>query len=386
MIRRHPLLALPTLLVAMFVLAFGAEAARASMHLTMHIKGAGQVQDATGRALCSSDNPNDEVVGARCELDTSFQLMPLAAIPADSPRDNWHFSSWAGDCQQPSPTSPTCTVVGHPLFPVSRSVTVRFEDHQSPKLTLLGGPQGTVLDESATFTFESDEPREGTFICRLAGEHDFELCPSGTRFYSSLSRGQHVFEVRARDASGNESESQWRYWYVDFDRDGDRYDHPGPGAREPTDCDDSDAAIYPGAREIPQNNIDEDCNRVDAPYPEITSLVRYRAKTTAGLTRISLLSVIRPPEGTPAELRCRGQGCRFSSRRRVAAPGARAIQFTRDLRNVRLRRGAVLEVRITHPGMLGKVVRISVGRRGTVSDIALCLPPGAMRPTSCSAR
>lgn len=161
-------------------------------------------------------------------------------------------------------------------------------------MTLDDGPQGTVSDESASFGFSSDEPG-GTFLCRLVDEDAYSLCPSGSAHYSNLSRGQHIFEVRARDASGNESVSQRRYWFMDFDRDGDRYDHPGPGAREPTDCDDSDATVYPGAREIPQNNIDEDCNRVDAPYPEITSLVRYRAKTTAGLTRIPLLSVIRPP-------------------------------------------------------------------------------------------
>ena len=32
------------------------------------------------------------------------------------------------------------------------------------------------------------------------------------------------------------------------------------------DCDDDEASVYPGATEIPQDGIDQDCDRIDAPY------------------------------------------------------------------------------------------------------------------------
>jgi Putative metal-binding motif len=41
-------------------------------------------------------------------------------------------------------------------------------------------------------------------------------------------------------------------------------DADGDGVRRPTDCDDTNPAIHPGAVDIPDNRIDEDCNGVDA--------------------------------------------------------------------------------------------------------------------------
>jgi hypothetical protein len=80
-------------------------------------------------------------------------------------------------------------------------------------------------------------------------------------------------------------EAGWRY-YPDADADGygDAADpgtiylvDPGPGfSLDNTDCDDTDAAINPGATEICENGIDEDCSGADLPCPtNITSSYDY---------------------------------------------------------------------------------------------------------------
>jgi len=50
----------------------------------------------------------------------------------------------------------------------------------------------------------------------------------------------------------------------DADRDGFRTTYPGE-----LDCDDTNPAIYPGATEIPNNGIDEDCDGIDSVTTEI---------------------------------------------------------------------------------------------------------------------
>jgi hypothetical protein len=368
--------ALLTLLAALLVFALGAEAAQADVRID--VWGTGTVK--LGSFSCESKNANEHELGATCNVGSGLlQIFTAELTPAQ--RSNWGFAGWSGNCQPPTGgLAEVCQV-----FPLaSGSITARFHDYRNPVVTLSGGPVGTVQDESASFNFSSDEPG-GTYVCGLMDEEELGLCPSGTRSYSGLSRGQHVFEVRARDPSGNVSEAQQRYWFVDFDRDGDRYDHLGPGARAPLDCDDANARIYPGAPEVPENDVDEDCDGIDGTYPDIDSDVNFFSRTKAGLTTFPLLSVIRPPGGALVELRCRGRGCAFARRRRIADSETRKIAFGPSLHRTRLRLGGVLEVRIAHQGMRGKVVRLKVGRRGRVSTTTLCLRPGGTTPTSCPA-
>jgi hypothetical protein len=166
---------------------------------------------------------------------------------------------------------------------------------------------------------------------------------------------------------------------VNLDRDGD-------GVPRPLDCDDANAGIRPGSREIRGNRADEDCSGLADPFARISSPVSYAHTVLDRRTRFTRLTIRRVPRATRVELRCLGgtrRGCPRKLRRERASVRRGRASFTRDLRRVRLRAGARLEVRLTRAGVIGKVVRFRIRARSLPLSTTLCLPPGARRASEC---
>ena len=81
-----------------------------------------------------------------------------------------------------------------------------------PSPTIDSGPSGATSSTSASFGF-SDSESGVSFRCQLDGG-GFGAC-SSPQGYSGLSQGAHSFQVKARDAAGNESAAASRSWTVD---------------------------------------------------------------------------------------------------------------------------------------------------------------------------
>lgn len=73
-------------------------------------------------------------------------------------------------------------------------------DTTPPNTTITSRPPRLTSDRTATFQFTSTEPNS-TFQCSLDGRA-FVACTS-PQVYSSLTRGLHIFRVRAMDPAGN---------------------------------------------------------------------------------------------------------------------------------------------------------------------------------------
>jgi uncharacterized repeat protein (TIGR01451 family) len=137
------------------------------------------------------------------------------------------------------------------IIPSAPAVTVR--DTTPPSVTIIAGPSGQTADRTPTFQFTGSADAV-SFQCRI-GSGPFLPCdPAPADFTSptALADGQHVFEVRAVDAAGNPGSDTRAFEVVD-DADGDGY-------FPPDDCDDSSAAIHPGAVETVGDGIDENCD------------------------------------------------------------------------------------------------------------------------------
>jgi Ca2+-binding RTX toxin-like protein len=120
---------------------------------------------------------------------------------------------------------------------------------------------------------------------------------------------------------------------------------------------------------------------IPAPKPN-PATVKPGWKVRGSVTTITSLRVARAAAGSVVELRCSGRKCPFSTRRTAKARNGviDALAPLTKRSHKRLRAGQTLEVRVTAPGYVGKVLRYAVrkGKRPTVTT--LCLPVGKAKP------
>jgi hypothetical protein len=83
-------------------------------------------------------------------------------------------------------------------------------DTTPPTTQIITGPTGSVISDTARFTFSS-EPYS-SFKCKLDGQA-FAPC-STPKLYSGLAVGQYTFSVKATDLAGNQGAPATRSWTV----------------------------------------------------------------------------------------------------------------------------------------------------------------------------
>jgi hypothetical protein len=159
-------------------------------------------------------------------------------------------------------------------------------------------------------------------------------------------------------------------------------DRDGDGISRPQDCDDNNRNVRPGARDVPGNALNEDC--VDGPADFEQLRVRYEWDARwARSTRFTELRFARIPAGVTARITCRGKGCKRKLIVRRFRRGAARYDFVRDMRRNRPRPGAVVDIQLLKAEMIGQVVRFTIRLNRKPRVARLCLRPGARRAASC---
>ena len=140
---------------------------------------------------------------------------------------------------------------------------------------------------------------------------------------------------------------------------------------------------------MPQDGTDQDCLRGDAPFPRIATSIAGFSLTFPEprlFTRFTELKLRGLAKGQTVSITCRGRGCprgKAATRKLRIKRAKRVRAVLGRLGSAKLRRGAVVEVRVTAPRMIGRVTRWKIRPPKAPRRTDLCVQPGKRRPGRC---
>jgi hypothetical protein len=167
-------------------------------------------------------------------------------------------------------------------------------------------------------------------------------------------------------------------------RDNPNLDRDGDGFSQPGDCDDANAAIRPTALEIRGNPFDENCDRRADPFAQLGAVVSNQWAVTRTHARLLTLVVHNAPRGARIVLTCTGRGCPSKkAQRRTVTRELQQVVLHRPFRRARLRFGTRLKLTITAAETVGRTYSYVVKRGQLPTKKTTCRAPGEARAQTC---
>jgi Ca2+-binding RTX toxin-like protein len=162
-------------------------------------------------------------------------------------------------------------------------------------------------------------------------------------------------------------------------------DADGDGFIAGFDCRDDNPAINPGAKDIPRDGIDQNCDGFDATLPFVSYGLTLRPAYGGGVLFKTFI-ITRLAAAIRVEASCRNPPKRKGRcfKKTTRRPKAGQVSLTSLLKGRRLPPGTRIELRVTAPGFDGRVRRFTV-RAASFADTQLCLIAPSKTPRACPA-
>jgi len=152
-------------------------------------------------------------------------------------------------------------------------------------------------------------------------------------------------------------------------------DVDGDGFPRPADCNDNDPKIRPNAVEIRGNNVDENCDRVASPWLRLPAVVSNRWAVGRNFTLLRALILHNLPRSARIVFSCDGSSCPFRKTVRRTVRSARPITLSRGLTGKRLRSGTKFRLAITASQTIGRTYTYTIRNGALPSDETRCKAP-----------
>ncbi len=164
-------------------------------------------------------------------------------------------------------------------------------------------------------------------------------------------------------------------------------DADADGFPENQDCDDANAAHNPDAPEIPGNDFDEDCDGAAQDFQLVGATISSAFTVRGGRTQVNRLTVKSIPAGGRVRLTCKPpkgrRTCPFKRVNRKLSSPRRALKLLARFKGRRLPVGTELEIRVTAPLAIGKVLRFKTRDGRLPRKTSRCQEPGRSRLLRC---
>jgi hypothetical protein len=110
---------------------------------------------------------------------------------------------------------------------------------------------------------------------------------------------------------------------------------------------------------------------------------RRRPRASSAYTKFTSMTVKPVRKGDRIRLTCKGRGCELSKKTIKVRKNARKFSLLRHLEGSKLRKGAVVQLRIARPGTIGKVGIWKIRAPKVPMTSRACLQPGAKKLSRC---
>jgi Putative metal-binding motif len=270
-------------------------------------------------------------------------------------------------------TSPTAS------SPTPYSRTVWFKFTAPSAGTAIIRTNGSVDTVEAVYQGNSTTP--------VACNDDFPglVGPSGVTI--PVTPGDYLIQV---GGFGNPTGADDRHrgaWTqtVDFTPTPPNHDVDGDGfLAQPfgPDCNDNNAAIHPGANDIPHNGVDENCDGHDAPFPALHIRANLSVLFFRTFTKITKAPVSGAPAGAKIVLKCsnKKKGCGKLKTKKITVKSAKTVSLLKYLKKLKLKKNAKITVTVTKPGFIGVQTVFTIRIVHNPRKKTFCLEPGSTKP------
>jgi hypothetical protein len=208
------------------------------------------------------------------------------------------------------------------IFPANSNTPIACND-DAPGETKSAFASGRVSPGDYYIQVGGYQGDQGTYEVRVSFTEDTDLDDDGIPRDRDCNDRDRNIRPGAPEVVNNDIDENCD-GVKEYDRDGDGSRVPG----NPADCDDGNPARSPLKPEIPGNRIDENCDNVVTPFPAIPSHV---AAVFSDGTRLLKLSVFTARKGSTLTMRCRGRGCRFRTKSVKIKRNAKELRFEKRL-------------------------------------------------------